>query len=103
MLDCMNKILEYVNGYEYDQFSNDEKTIDAVVRNIEIIGEAAKHLSDNIKNRDPQIPWKAIVGMRDKLAHDYFGVDVLFVWNTVKADIPFLKEKVSVLLDRIDE
>ncbi len=103
MLDCMNKILEYVKGYKYDQFSNDEKTIDAVVRNIEIIGEAAKHLPDKIKNRDPQIPWKAIVGMRDKLAHDYFGVDVLFVWNTVKDDIPLLKEKVSILLDSINE
>ena len=102
MRDCMIKILDYVSGYDYDQFSKDGKTIDAVVRNIEIIGEAAKHLSEEIKIKNPEIPWKAITGMRDKLVHDYFGVDTLFVWNTVRQDIPFLKDQVGQLLENLD-
>ena len=79
MRDCMAKILDYTDGYDYSQFTKDEKTIDAVVRNIEIIGEASKHLPNSIKRLDSQIPWKAIAGMRDKLVHDYFGVDIRFV------------------------
>lgn len=73
------------------------------MRNIEIIGEASKHLSDDIKSLDSEIPWKAIAGMRDKLVHDYFGVDVRFVWNTVEQDIPILNEKIGPLLNQIDE
>ena len=101
--DCLTKIALYVEGYDYARFSKDEKTIDAVVRNIEIIGEAAKRLSDEIKNLDAEIPWKAITGMRDKLIHDYFGVDTRFVWNTVERDIPILREKIDSLLNRLEE
>ncbi len=103
MRDCIVKILEYTTGYEYNRFLNDEKTIDAVVRNIKIIGEASKHLPDDIKQLNSQIPWKAIAGMRDKLVHDYFGVDIRFVWNTIKEDIPFLNDKIANLLDQIEE
>jgi uncharacterized protein with HEPN domain len=103
MHDCIIKILSYTEGYDYNRFSEDDKTIDAVVRNVEIIGEATKHLSDEIKKMDSQIPWKAIAGMRDKLVHDYFGVDKRFVWNTVKDDIPFLQGKINFLLDQIEE
>lgn len=103
MRDCIVKILSYTKGYDYNRFAKDEKTIDAVVRNIEIIGEASKHLPDDIKGLDSQIPWKAIAGMRDKLVHDYFGVDKRFVWNTVKEDIPFLNDKIVNLLDQIVE
>jgi uncharacterized protein with HEPN domain len=103
MRDCIVKILDYTTGYEYSRFAKDTKTIDAVVRNIEIIGEASKHLPDNIKELDSQIPWKAIAGMRDKLVHDYFGVDIRFVWNTVKEDIPFLNDKIVNLLDQVEE
>lgn len=103
MQDCIAKILKYTEGYDSNRFFKDEKTIDAVVRNIEIIGEATKHLPDEIKDLDAQIPWKAIAGMRDKLVHDYFGVDIQFVWNTVKDDIPLLLDKITALLDRIEE
>ena len=101
-LGCTKK-LWVAFGYEYCRFAEDTKTIDAVVRNIEIIGEASKHLPDDIKELDSQIPWKAIAGMRDKLVHDYFGVDIRFVWNTVKEDIPFLNDKIVNLLDQVEE
>ena len=101
--DCIVKILRYTEDYDFDHFSKDDKTIDAIVRNIEIIGEASKHLPEEIKELDSQIPWKAITGMRDKLVHDYFGVDVRFVWNTVEQDIPFLNEKIESLINKVEE
>ena len=75
---------------EYDDFLKDYKTQDAVVRNIEILGEAAKLLSDDTKKKYPDIPWKDIAGTRDKLIHDYFGVNIDIVWDTAKNEIPFL-------------
>jgi uncharacterized protein with HEPN domain len=99
----MVKILDYTAGYEYNRFAKDTKTIDAVVRNIEIIGEASKYLPDDIKELDSQIPWKAIAGMRDKLVHDCFGVDIRFVWNTIKEDVPFLNGRIVNLLDQVEE
>ncbi len=99
IIDCINKIQRYTQGLDFPQFSKDEKTIDAVIRNIEIIGEAVKNIPENVRKRDQQISWKAIAGMRDKLVHDYFGVDIQFVWNTVIDDIPFLKEKIIQLLN----
>jgi uncharacterized protein with HEPN domain len=101
--DCIGKILIYTEGYTLEDFSKDDKTIDAVVRNIEMIGEASKHLPEEIRQLDSEIPWKAIAGMRDKLVHDYFGVDVRFVWNTVVQDIPPLKEKISLLLEKVKD
>jgi uncharacterized protein with HEPN domain len=101
--DCIAKILKYTKGYNLDNFSKDGKTIDAVVRNIEIIGEASKHLPEEIRQLDSDIPWKAIAGMRDKLVHDYFGVDIRFVWNTVDQDIPVLNEKITLLIDQIED
>ena len=103
ILDCIAKIQIYTEGLNFDSFQKDDKTIDAVVRNIEVIGEAAKHLPEEIKQLDAEIPWKAIVGMRDKLVHDYFGVDVRFVWNTVEQDLPMLKNKIKLLLDQVVE
>jgi uncharacterized protein with HEPN domain len=72
-------------------FSENELIQDAVIRNIEIIGEATKKISSDLKSQYSEIPWKEMSGMRDKLIHDYFGVDVDVVWRTVKEDIPFLK------------
>lgn len=71
---------------------------DAVIRQIEIIGEATKQLSKTIKEKYPEIPWKDIAGMRDKLIHDYLGVDLNAVWKTVEKDIPFLKNKLKEII-----
>ena len=91
ILICMEKIQSYLNGLTYEQFADDSKTQDAIIRNIEIIGEASKHLSDTIKSRHNHIPWKEIAGTRDRLIHGYFGVNIDIIWEIATIDIPKLK------------
>ncbi len=76
-------------------FFEDIKTQDAVIRNIEIIGEATKNLSDEIRNRYPEIPWKELAGMRDRLIHQYFGVNLDIVWNVTKDELPEILLKIK--------
>ncbi len=95
--DAIRQIVEYT-AIEREAFFADRKTQDAVVRNLEIIGEATKRLSLNLKAAHPDIAWKPIAGMRDKLIHDYFGVNVQLVWEVVERDLPILSEKVQDLL-----
>lgn len=95
--DSFLKILDFTTlGKE--AFFKDVKTQDAVIRNLEIIGEAAKNISEEFKNKHPHIAWKAVAGMRDKLIHDYFGVNLNIVWEVVEKEIPSLKEKIDILL-----
>jgi uncharacterized protein with HEPN domain len=91
IIGAMNDALSFVKDMEYDVFLRDKKTIYAVNRALEIIGEATKNIPASVKNRYPQIPWKKMAGMRDKVIHEYFGVDLKRVWSTVKKDIPDLK------------
>ncbi len=95
ILICMEKIQLYLKGLTYDQFSNDSKTQDAIIRNIEIIGEATRHLSDTIKLRHDHIPWKEIAGTRDRLIHGYFGVNIDIIWEIATIDIPKLKAQIE--------
>lgn len=88
MLDAAAKIQSFLLGYEFDKFSKDEKTQFAVIRALEIIGEASKKVPENIKIFYPGIPWREIAGMRDILVHDYFSVDIDVVWKTAVEDIP---------------
>lgn len=74
-------------------FKNDPKTIDAVTRNIEVIGEAAKHIPSEIRLKHVEIPWKEIIGTRSKVIHEYFGVDEEILWKTVQEDLPLLKKQ----------
>ena len=90
IIGAMNDALSFVKDMEYDVFLRDKKTIYAVNRALEIIGEATKNIPASVKNRYPQIPWKKMAGMRDKVIHEYFGVDLKRVWSTVKKDIPDL-------------
>jgi len=87
----MNDALEFVKGMGYDVFAKDRKTVYAVIRALEIIGEAVKNVPVPVKNRYSQIPWKDMAGMRDKVIHEYFGVDLRRVWRTIKEDIPRLE------------
>ena len=99
MLGSAEKALEFVNGMGYAEFVEDEKTQYAVVRAIEIIGEAAKKVSKDLRGTYSEIPWREIAGTRDKLIHEYFGVNVSVVWRTVQEDLPGLIEQLGKLLD----
>ena len=101
ILICMEKIQSYIEGLTYNQFSNDLKTQDAIIRNIEIIGEAIKYLSNNIKTKYRHIPWKEIAGTRDRLIHGYFGVNIDIVWEIATIDIPKLKVEIEKIKNEI--
>lgn len=95
ILDCIKNIEEYCVGLNFGSFLDKKVVQDAVVRNIEVIGEAAKKISEEFKQGHPTIPWKKIMGMRDNLIHDYINVDLEQVWQTVQKDIPDLKRNLS--------
>jgi len=90
MLEATDKVASFVQGMTQEQFVLDDKTQYAVVRGLEIIGEAAKKIPDAFRVENPQIPWREVAGMRDKLVHDYFGVNAEVVWKTVLEDVPNL-------------
>jgi len=97
ILESINKIEDYMGELDFEQFSKDTKTIDAIVRNFEIIGEATKHIPAKIKKRYPDVPWKLMAGMRDKLIHEYFGVDKQVLWKTIKEDFVPVKPLIEKL------
>jgi len=100
ILDAISRIEEYVKGVKREDYMRNNLLQDGVIRQIEIMGEAAKRLSSEIKEKYPNLPWKDMAGMRDKLIHDYFGVDLDAVWETVEKDIPLLKREVKKIIKR---
>ena len=79
-----DKIGRYTIGLNFDQFEKDERAIDAVARNLEVIGEVSKRLPDDLRRRYPDVPWRKMAGLRDVIAHDYFGIDVQLVWTSFR-------------------
>jgi len=101
MSDALQNIRDFTDNMTYDQFCNDTKTIYAVTRGFEILGEAAKHIDDDIRLRYPCIPWKMIAGMRDKLIHEYFGIALEIVWSAVQDDLPELQRDLAPVLEEL--
>jgi uncharacterized protein with HEPN domain len=99
VLDAILRIEEYTQGTAREDFLHSHLRQDAAIRQIEVIGEAVKKLSSEMKTGHPEIPWKDVAGMRDKLIHDYFGVDLDAVWDTVDKDIPRLKDKIRAIIE----
>jgi uncharacterized protein with HEPN domain len=99
ILDAITIIESYVAGLTEESFRQNRLIQDGVIRNLEIIGEAAKKLPKRLINRYPDIEWKKMAGMRDVLIHDYFGVDLERVWGVVKNRLPDLKEKIIKIID----
>jgi len=99
ILDSISKIEDFIEDIDENEFKTNELIQSAVIRQLEIVGEATKQISNNTRKKYTNIPWKDIAGMRDKLIHGYFGVDIDAVWNTIQRDIPILKKHVEIILE----
>ena len=91
IIDAMEKIERFIGTLSEEAFRSDDKTVFAVIRGLEIVGEAVKHIPASMRSNHPLIPWRAMAGMRDKLIHDYTIVDMKVVWRTATEDIPTLR------------
>jgi uncharacterized protein with HEPN domain len=99
ILTSIKKIKEYTQGMSYEQFSADEKTVDAVIRNLEIIGEAAGYIPLEIQEKHPELAWLEMRGMRNIMAHEYFGVSLPIIWRAIEQDLSPLENGLNNLLD----
>jgi uncharacterized protein with HEPN domain len=97
---AISDIESFTEGMERDSFLRDRKTINAVIRSLEVLGEAARNIPEAIRMKYPAIPWKNIIGMRNKLIHEYFGVDVSMVWETIRIDLLPLKASIAGMYAR---
>ena len=101
ILDAARKAQQFVAGMDLSQFVADDKTNFAVVRALEIIGEAAKRVPSSMRTRYAHLPWREMAGIRDKLIHEYFGVDLRVVWQTLQDDLPFISEAIAQIMEEI--
>lgn len=101
IFEAIESIDEFIRGMTYEEFSVDKKTKYAVVRSLEVIGEASKNIPDSVRAQYPDVPWKDMAGMRDKVIHYYFGVDYMVVWKTITDDVQFIKPIISGMLTLI--
>jgi uncharacterized protein with HEPN domain len=97
MLGAVRKIELYIAGMDQHAFISDEKTVDAVVRNLEVLGEAARQLPDYFTSRNPNVAWTKIAGLRNRIVHDYFGLDLEIIWQIILHDMPLLKAQLEKL------
>ncbi|WOF15436.1 DUF86 domain-containing protein [Methanoplanus sp. FWC-SCC4] len=99
--EAAGRISDYIDNYSKKEFENDQKTIDAVVRNIEIIGEAVSNIPEDFRDKYPHIPWKRIVGVRNIVIHKYFGVDTNTLWVIINEQLPGFKSEISEIINNI--
>ena len=98
IVDSLESIFDYVKDLDAASWDTDRKTIDAVIRNIEIIGEAAAHIPEDVREGHPDIPWHQMIGMRNVLIHEYFGVDTDVLWQTIQNDLPILYNEIKKII-----
>ena len=98
IVEAIRRIQSYTQSLPKENFSDDFKTIDAVIRNLEIIGEAIKKVPEDIRMRYPEVEWKKIAGLRDILIHEYFGIDMDIVWDIIQSKLPVLNRQISQIL-----
>ena len=98
--DCVTAVEEYMRAVEKDDFLIDRKLQDAVIRRLEVMGEAVKHIPDDFRSRYADVPWKKLAGLRDILVHEYFGIKMLRVWQMVRVDLPVLKQAIKAIRDQ---
>jgi len=103
IIDSIEDTKSFTENMTFEDFAKDRKTINAVIRSIEVIGEAAKKIPKSIRDRYPSIPWKKIAGMRNKMIHEYFGVDIEILWKTIKGDVPPLKPLIQEILESLSD
>jgi len=101
ILESINAIYDYIEGYELEDFKNDRKTYQAVIREFEIIGEAVKNIYDFLQLKEPAYKWRYIIDFRNKINHEYFGVDFTLIWNTVFLKLPELEQIIQKLSKEI--
>lgn len=98
ILVAMNRIDEYTNGLSFTQFKQDYKTVDAVIRNFEIIGEASKNLNSSLKLKYQEIPWEEMYYLRNRISHEYFGVDYSIIWDVAKNHLPGNRKSIEQII-----
>jgi len=101
--DAIDQATRFIAGITYEQFLEDSKTVYAVIRALEVVGEATKCVPDSVRVRYPEVPWRKMAGMRDKLIHHYFGVNISVVWKTVAEELPALAPLIGRILAEIAE
>jgi len=101
ILVAMTRIAEYLEGYTFDQFKKDYKTVDAVIRNFEIIGEASRKLPDHIKDNNPDLPWDEMYLLRNKVSHEYFGIDYEIIWDVCINHLPENRGQIQSIINNL--
>lgn len=103
LLNAMTRIAEYIEGYSFDKFKRDYKTVDAVIRNFEIIGEASKNIPPEVKAKYSEVPWSEMYLLRNKVSHEYFGVDYEIIWDVASNYLPENKAQVIKILEQVNK
>ena len=98
IVEAADRIASYVEGVTRSEFETDQMRIDAVIRNLQIIGEAVKNIPDSIREKDPSILWQEIAGLRNRVTHAYFDVDVDIIWDVVQSELPILKTQIQRII-----